>query len=665
MESYFEFFYSSPNFEEIDAKSIRYITDRTIRKSDAALAVILGSNTQTFEMKMEKWDELTHKLSSISGIIFLLAHTSSNEEVYKQANQSIQVLQRYQNGLSLNEELYKAIKKYSLSDDARWLKGYKKKFIKETVREFERNGFALVQQDRDTLRNMKDQLSDLANEFSRNIAEHQYQIIISEKDTEGLPKDYKKRHRMEDGMYKITLDSPSYRPFMRYAKSEKWRKELYIKYLNKGNPKNTGVLIKTIALRNQMASLLGYKTYAQYVIEERMAKTPNIVWSFEEELTKKVKPKAEKDYKELLSITEGKEELRGWETGYYNNILLEKNYNLNAEEVKQYFELNNVFKGIFIICKELFGIDFVKMYHHSVWHEDVVVYEVRKKNTVVGKMYLDLYPRPNKYSHAACFGLVSGRETTRGYQTPHAALVCNFPPSTSDSPSLLSHDQVTTVFHEFGHGLHQLLTQSPLAAFAGTHVARDFVEVPSQLFENWAWDYDILKEFAFHYKTREVFPKELFDKMAYQNFEQNLLEELEDEYQYTCPRQPNLLPFALEMLTYLQSKGYQLHILTNGFEESQKLKLEHSGILPFFKNIITSDCTGYTKPNPIIFNHALTISNATPQNSIMIGDSFDADILGARSLGMKTIFYNPHKKTPQYSVASYDIACWKEIEKIL
>jgi len=159
--------------------------------------------------------------------------------------------------------------------------------------------------------------------------------------------------------------------------------------------------------------------------------------------------------------------------------------------------------------------------------------------------------------------------------------------------------------------------------------------------------------------------KELFDKMAYQNFEQNLLEELEDEYQYTCPRQPNLLPFALEMLTYLQSKGYQLHILTNGFEESQKLKLEHSGILPFFKNIITSDCTGYTKPNPIIFNHALTISNATPQNSILIGDSFDADILGARSLGMKTIFYNPHKKTPQYSVASYDIACWKEIEKIL
>lgn len=155
--------------------------------------------------------------------------------------------------------------------------------------------------------------------------------------------------------------------------------------------------------------------------------------------------------------------------------------------------------------------------------------------------------------------------------------------------------------------------------------------------------------------------EELFDKSSYQN----LLEELEDEYQYNCPRQPNLLPFTLEMLTYLQSKGYQLHILTNGFEESQKLKLEFSGILNFFKNIITSECTGYTKPNPIIFNHALAISNATPQNSIMIGDSFDADILGARSLGMKTIFYNPHKKIPQYSVASYDISCWKEIEGIL
>lgn len=158
-------------------------------------------------------------------------------------------------------------------------------------------------------------------------------------------------------------------------------------------------------------------------------------------------------------------------------------------------------------------------------------------------------------------------------------------------------------------------------------------------------------------KKKEVF----FDKNLYQN----LLEELENEYQYNCPRQPHLLPFVLEMLTYLQSKGYQLHILTNGFEESQKLKLEHSGILHFFKNIITSECTGFTKPNPIIFNHALAISNATPQNSIMIGDSFDADILGARSLGMKTIFYNPHKKTPQYSVASHDVFCWKEIEGIL
>lgn len=158
-------------------------------------------------------------------------------------------------------------------------------------------------------------------------------------------------------------------------------------------------------------------------------------------------------------------------------------------------------------------------------------------------------------------------------------------------------------------------------------------------------------------KKKEAF----FDKTSYQH----LLEELENEYQYTCPRQPNLLPFTLEMLSYLHSKGYQLHILTNGFEESQKLKLEYSGISHFFKNIITSECTGFTKPNPIIFNHALAISNATPQNSIMIGDSFDADILGARSLGMRTIFYNPYKKTPQHSVASYDISCWREIENIL
>lgn len=173
--------------------------------------------------------------------------------------------------------------------------------------------------------------------------------------------------------------------------------------------------------------------------------------------------------------------------------------------------------------------------------------------------------------------------------------------------------------------------------------------------------FPLIFEEVYKMKNKNIDTKYNFDTISYPN----LLEDLENEYQYTCPRQPHLLPFAFEMLTYLQSKGYQLHILTNGFEESQKLKLEHSGILPFFKNIITSECTGFTKPNPIIFNHALAISNATPQNSIMIGDSFDADILGARSLGMKTIFYNPFKKTPQHSVASYDISCWREIEGIL
>lgn len=173
--------------------------------------------------------------------------------------------------------------------------------------------------------------------------------------------------------------------------------------------------------------------------------------------------------------------------------------------------------------------------------------------------------------------------------------------------------------------------------------------------------FSLIFEELYKMTNKKLKKEHVFEATSYQT----LLDKLEEEYQYNCPRQPHLLPFTLEMLTYLHHKGYQLHILTNGFEESQKLKLEYSGILHFFKNIITSDCTGFTKPNPIIFNHALTISNATPQNSIMIGDSFDADILGARSLGMQTVFYNPKKNIPIHSVASYDISCWSEIQRIL
>ena len=247
---------------------------------------------------------------------------------------------------------------------------------------------------------------------------------------------------------------------------------------------------------------------------------PNNVWEFENDLRDKVRPKAEQDIKEMLKMkakTTGENEttIYSWEAGYYENLILKDNFQLDQEEVRQYFEFNNVTNGLFTVYQELFNITFRKINKPSVWHEDVLMYEVFDNDSkeLIGRFYLDMFPRANKYGHAAAFSVTIGKMTKSGYTKPATALVCNFPKPTEYQPSLLTHDDVETYFHEFGHLVHGVLTLSPLMYYAGTAVARDFVEAPSQMLENWVWEKESLALFAKHYKTNEVIPDELLDKM--------------------------------------------------------------------------------------------------------------------------------------------------------
>jgi thimet oligopeptidase len=280
------------------------------------------------------------------------------------------------------------------------------------------------------------------------------------------------------------------------------------------------VLQNLLKARKEMATLLGYKSFAEYQVETRMAKQPETIWDFEDNLVEKVKEKARQDYDELLAVKKEhlkKEDvnvIQPWEASFYNNMLLVNNYQLDDAKLKEYFELKNVLDGLFKITQHLFDVQYEEVKDAQVWHEDVTMYEVKQNNKLIGRFYLDLHPRPNKYSHAACFPMVQGKLTNAGYQIPTASLVCNFPRPEKDQPALMPHSQVITFFHEFGHVLHNMLTTAELASFAGTSVARDFVEAPSQIFENWAWNYDALKLFAKHYKTGELLPKELFNKMV-------------------------------------------------------------------------------------------------------------------------------------------------------
>lgn len=509
------------DFKNLTADDIPAAATDVMNNATASLNKLydIKDKDRTFENTMTAMDNILDKAGSVSNIIYLMANASPDDSMRAIANKTTSDLSKFFTEISLDENLYNAVKAYAKTDEAKSLTGYKKKFLDETIRDFERNGFALSKEKRDTLEIINNKISDLGLEFAKNIAEADDYLIVDKSDMDGLDKEYIENHKMDDGKYKIDLTYPSYIPFMRFSKSEKARKDLYFKYSNRAADKNLEVLKNLIIERQKMANLLGYKTYAQYRVEDRMAKTPKTVWDFEHNLTAKVKIKAKKDYEELLEVKRkylndnSVDVIQPWEASFYKNLLLKDKYQVDQQVVKEYFELNNVRDGLFKIAQHLYNVQFKEVKNASVWHKDVKAFDVIKDGKTIARFYLDLYPRPNKYSHAACFPMIKGEETINGYQLPVATLECNFPKPEKDKPALMLHSEAETFFHEFGHVLHNVLTTSKLSSFSGTSVARDFVEAPSQMFENWVWDYDALKLFAKNYKTGEVLPKKLFDKI--------------------------------------------------------------------------------------------------------------------------------------------------------
>ncbi|MGF1532379.1 MAG: M3 family metallopeptidase [Bernardetiaceae bacterium] len=481
--------------------------------------VDIPAQERTYANTLDAFDDFYYRLSYPFGIIYLLSCTTTDKAVYEQSLESIKRFQSFFNRAALDEGLYQAIRDYAQQPEAQALTGYQEKFLRQTLESFERNGFALPAEQREELRQLRDQLDQLENQFQQNIALHQDALTLSEAEMDGLPDDYKAAHRNADGTYTISLDYPSYRPFMRFATNEQARKALLTKYLNRAAPQNLDLLEQIVSLRKSLAQLLGYPSFAAYQVAERMAKTPDTVWAFEDELQAKVRQKADADYAELLEIKREQfpdaQQITDWESAYWKEKLLQTRYQVDSEAVKAYFPLRRVIEGIFTITEQLYSVRFLKVEGASLWHPDVSLYELwNKDNTLCGRLYLDPFPRPQKYKHAACFPIVGRRQTDDGVQVPTAALVCNFPKPTDDKPSLLTHNDVETLFHEFGHGLHHLLTRSPLLSFSGTNVKRDFVEVPSQHFENWVWNYEALQHFAKHYESDAIIPEALFQKMV-------------------------------------------------------------------------------------------------------------------------------------------------------
>jgi thimet oligopeptidase len=509
------------DFQSASAMDIKEATDKAMSEGKESLEKIyaIPEGKHNFNNTIQAFDDLYNKVSLVDGIMGIFSNASADSAIRTAGQEGEQVLDKFISDMGLDEKLYKAFKDYSFSTEAKQLKGWQKKFLTESLENFERNGFALSADKRLELQKINNRIIDLGLEFDKNIAAYKDQLLVSEEDMKGLSEDFIKSRKKDGDKYIITLDGPSYSTFMKYAESEPMRKALYIKYNNRASDKNLDVLKQLLTERHLKAKLLGFSSYGAWQTASRMVKNTETVWAFENSLIARVKEKTAQDINELLQVKrkylndQNVSVINPWEASFYNNILIKEKYALDQEKLQEYLTLDNVMSGLFQTTEKLFGIQYKEVKNAAVWHKDVRAFDVTQAGKPLGRFYLDLFPRENKYTHAACFPIRKGKLTNKGYQQPVAALICNFNSPTADKPALLTHQQSITFFHEFGHVLHNMLTTAEFSTVSGTSTKRDFVEAPSQIFENWVWSYDVLKLFAKHYKTGEVLPKSMYDKM--------------------------------------------------------------------------------------------------------------------------------------------------------
>lgn len=389
------------------------------------------------------------------------------------------------------------------------------RFLEHTLRDYKRNGLDLDAPGRERLRNMNEEITQLGQTFERNLAETTSAITVTAAQLAGLPPPFVSAHPADaEGKIRITTDYPDYVPFMQYAQDRTAARELFILSQNRAKEKNLPLLASVLALRKEKASLLGYPTWADYVLEPRMAKTAATVKTFLTDLHTSLATKALEEFslytktaQELgMDVTKG---IPASDASFLLDRITQKTFSLDTKELSAYFDVDRVRDGILRISSLLYGLAFTRT-EAPAWHADVTAYDVSDERGLIGRVYLDLYPRDGKYKHAAVFPVRETRRLPDGSRgIPLGALVCNFP-KPGAGPALLSHRDVVTFFHEFGHLLHHIISTCELASFAGTNVARDFVEAPSQMFEEWAWRRDTLDLFAAHHQTGERIPEDIF-----------------------------------------------------------------------------------------------------------------------------------------------------------
>ena len=491
--------------------------------------IISNPEEATFENTIEALSYSGDMLDRTSGIFFNLHSAETNDDIQKIAMEVSPLLSEFSNDIRLNKDLFERVKAVYDKRDSLTLTPEQSTLLEKEYKSFARNGANLPEDKKSRLREIDKELSQLSLKFGENVlAEtNAFQLhITDESDLSGLPEGaieaaHEVAKSLEKDGWVFTLDFPSYMPFMTYADNRELRKKMALAFGAKGFQNNEfdnqETVLQIVKLRHERANLLGYKSHAEFVLEERMAESPEKVRTFLNDLLVKAKPAAQKEFAELTAFAkelDGMDHLEKWDGAYYAEKLKQKLFNLDDEKLKPYFELDKVLNGAFTIAGKLYGISFTEVQDIDKYHKDVRTYEVKDTNDdLVAVFYADFFPRKGKRNGAWMTSFKSQYIKNGVNERPHVSIVCNFTKPTETKPSLLTFNEVTTLFHEFGHALHGMLANTTYPNLSGTSVYWDFVELPSQIMENWCYEPEALELFAHHYKTGEVIPMEYIEKI--------------------------------------------------------------------------------------------------------------------------------------------------------
>lgn len=514
------FDYSEYKYNEINAEKIDEIVEDVIARSEGIIDKIVNAEDLTFKNVMSGVDRIYDLMILASGKTSFLAQVHPDAAVREAGFAAEEKMDGYAISLAFREDLYSTIKAYSETDEAASLEDEEARLLENTLDEFKEAGHDLDPEKRSRLLEISSNLSQMGIEFSRNINEDKTVVKVTAEELEGMPESFiNELEKDEEGNLLITTSYTHVLPIFDNADNRETRRRTSHAFKSLAKDSNRAILEEAVKIRQEKAEILGQPSWAHHKLKNRMAKTPETVMEFYGSL---IEPLTQKSHEEVAVMQEMLRAdgfdgpLEAYDVRYYKNKLRENEYGVDGEKVSEYLSLPTVVDGMFEVTGKVFGLEYREL-DDPTWHEDVKVYAIDDAETgkQISKFYMDLHPRESKYNHACAVTLVPGKEQPNGeYRQPESAILANFTKPTADKPSLLKHDEVNTLFHEFGHILHQTLTKAKMATLSGTSVERDFVEAPSQIMEHWAWSTEVLQGFAKHHQTGEPIPEELVANMV-------------------------------------------------------------------------------------------------------------------------------------------------------